>query len=431
MRRTLLYAAALIGIGACDDPLRPGDSDSLAEPGGSGLAIAASLSSEHGFRARDLGTLGGPFALAIGINERTEAVGWSTISPDAMQIHPYLWTPNRGMRDLGTLGGDNAIAFEVNRRADVVGFSDITGNAATHAFLWTEERGMRDLGTLGGANSSAQGINDRRQVVGDAENANGRTLPFIWQPGQGMRRLNINSLGGPGSEGRATSISEAGQVAGYVALVELVDPQTGPARAFRWTPGRGIQDLGTLGGDLSQAWGINADGDVVGVSSDATGASQAFLWTERRGMRGLGTLGGPYGLALSINARRVVVGETLDENGALLPFVWTRGRGMRQLPIEPVGGVGGAAVGINEKDEIAGLVFTADGGLRAVLWRPRGDPRGDLLAKSHADPGGEFEVAAAGPRRGAPGGWCRLVRTYGMRGLFRGIGAMTTCGTND
>jgi probable HAF family extracellular repeat protein len=427
MRRTFLCAAALIGIGACDDPMRPGDSDSPAEPGSSGLPIAANLSGEHGFRARDLGTLGGPFALAIGLNERTQAVGWSTISPDGMQIHPYLWTPGRGMRDLGTLGGDNGIAFEVNQRADVVGFSDIAGNVATRAFLWTEERGMRDLRTLGGANSSAQGINNRRQVVGDAETANGRTLPFIWQPGQGMRRLNINPLGGPGSEGRATSINETGEVAGYVALEGLVDPQTSPARAFRWTPGRGIQDIGTLGGDLSQAWGINDRGDVVGLSSDATGASQAFLWTERRGMQGLGTLGGAYGNALSINASRVVVGESLNENGGLFPFVWTKGSGMRQLPIAGVGGVGGAAVGINEKNEIAGLVFTADGGLRAVLWRPRGDLPDDLLA-AYADPAGEFEVAAARAQPTLYASWCKLGRAYSA-GLRPGIGTRRTCPT--
>lgn len=420
MHRTLLCAAALIGIGACGDPFRPDGSAGGPDPTGTHPSVANDVLRLIGLRARDLGTLGGPVAVAIGTNERTQVVGWSTTSSDAVRLHPYLWTPEGGMRDLGTLGGDNGIAFEVNQRGDVVGFSDIAGNAASRAFLWTEDRGMRDLGTLGGTHSTAQGVNNRGQVVGDAQTADGRFLPFIWEPGRGLRGLDISGVGGSASGGRATSISEPGDVAGYIALQGPIDPPgAGPTRAFRWTRRGGIQDLGTLGGDLSLAWGINAKGDVVGQSSDASGASQAFLWTERHGMQGLGTLGGPYGNALSINTQGVVVGESLDESGGLLPFVWTRDMGMRQLPLEQVGGVGGAAVGINEKNEIAGLVFTADGGLRAVLWKPRGN----LLVSSLAEPGGEFEVAPTGARRGVSVGWCKLVPTHGARGL----GPRLTC----
>jgi probable HAF family extracellular repeat protein len=64
----------------------------------------------------------------------------------------------------------------------------------------------------------------------------------------------------------------AGQVVGYSYTA------AGSIHAFLWEARTGMQDLGTLGGAISVAYGINARGQIVGQAHTAAGETHAVLW---------------------------------------------------------------------------------------------------------------------------------------------------------
>ena len=72
---------------------------------------------------------------------------------------------------------------------------------------------------------------------------------------------DLGTLGEDFSSSSALGINDAGQVVGSSATA------AGDRHAFITGPnGKGLTDLGTLGGDFSQAYGINDAGQVAGWS---------------------------------------------------------------------------------------------------------------------------------------------------------------------
>ena len=190
------------------------------------------------------------------------------------------------------------------------------------------------------------------------------------------------------------AINDAGQVAG-----------TAGSHAALYTPGQGVQDLGTLGGTVSVAYALNELGQVVGYSTTATGARHAFRWTPGTGMQDLGTLdGGTSTTARGINDLGQVVGEvTLPPVAPLQPakhaFLWTPGQGMQDLGTLGQGLTSSIAYDINNAGQVVGRAFSADQQIspptdpeyfsRAFLWAP-GQGMRDL-----GDLGGGFSIAYA------------------------------------
>ncbi len=264
---------------------------------------------------------------------------------------PHTFAQSHTITSLGNLGMPGGGALAINNRGHIAGFSNLT-NGNQHAFLWNSTSGMRDLGTLPGENTSyAFGMNDSDEVVGVSLGQSG-AFPFLWTRGIGMQ-----SLSGLEGNGGAYAINSSGQVVGFLSFPD------GSQHAFLWSSTSGVQDLGTLGGSDAIAYGINDDGEVVGVSwlSDNT-TFHAFLWTQTSGMRDLGTLVGNIdSAALGINSLGQIVGYS-DSSTEQVAVLWSKNHGMQSLGT----GSGGVAQAVNESGEVVG--YLGVGPQNAFVW---------------------------------------------------------------
>src|SRR5215469_3099051 len=174
----------VVGAAATDIPAPP-NKQICGGPDGLVPFVFHAFAWQHGVLT-DLGALPGiECSQAVSINANGEVVGGSgngVIDPlvGVEEIRAVLWKDGQ-IKDLGTLGGNHSVAIGINNRSQVVGFTvnttpdpfsllyflggGFTSGTQTRAFLWQEGH-MRDLATLGGPDAQAFGLNKRGQVIG-------------------------------------------------------------------------------------------------------------------------------------------------------------------------------------------------------------------------------------------------------------------------
>lgn len=289
----------------------------------------------------DLGTLGGPNSVVpftirnnageiVGIAETAKSQPngefWSCAlaffaTVDGHTCLGFTWQ-NGQMTPLSTFGGDNGFAASVNDSGQVVGWAETTYHDPTcvapqvlqfKAALWDADGQIHALPKFGAdPDSAAVAINDEGQVVGisgtcdNAVGAYSAIHAVLWQNGQA---LDLGNIGGHGWN-TPDAINNRGEVAGFADVPgDIVNGQLVPNfHAFSWTRERGMVDLGTLQGDaISEATGINNEGQIVGISFDANFTHpRAFIYQDGK-MTPLNSL-----LVGSPNLSLVVTGDIND-----------------------------------------------------------------------------------------------------------------------
>jgi probable HAF family extracellular repeat protein len=314
------------------------------------------------------------------------------------------------IQDLGTLGGRGSVPYDMNERGQVVGVSDTS--LSSHAFLWQGGK-MVDLGAFGGTYSSAEAINESGEIVGlripdpaVAAMDDGypyKAFPVLWRKGH---VTPLPTLTVPGCDGNIDwdwllGIDARSRVVG---TINVSTESSGCQRAAVWDGGRwhvlrgvsraaafnqrgqiigtGTQgggsviweegattELGTLGGNVTEARAINERGEIVGWSEMAAGASHAVLWQDGK-LTDLGTLGGKRSWAAAINERGQIAGTSETTGGVLHAFVWQHGKltdlgalGGKQSMAAAING-SGQIVGSSEIGGSAGRAFA-----HAFLWQ--------------------------------------------------------------
>jgi probable HAF family extracellular repeat protein len=226
---------------------------------------------------------------------------------------------------------------------------------------------ITNLGVLPGGYSESDGnaLSANGQVAGTAAGDYDRA--FRWTSGGGMQDLGTLVVGNATAYSEGNGINSAGQVVGYASY------KSGTVwhdRAFLYTPGSGMQVLPTLGGSSGYANSINDSGQVVGYAEDAFHHLRPFLWTATGGIQDLGALPGRNsGNANAINASGQVVGGSYSTTGGgSRAFLWTAAGGMQDLGV----GDGSVAFGINASGAVVGgknnnaFLWTQTGGVQAL-----------------------------------------------------------------
>jgi probable HAF family extracellular repeat protein len=346
------------------------------------LATTVSLLVLGGFNAElratysvtDLGSLGGS-SYAMAINNSGQVVGFSFLTSSTSGDYRAFLYDNGAMTDLLGANYPYSAAYGINDSGKIAG--GVGGGQA----LFTYDHGTVFAGNFGGTYCEAYAINNGGVIAGYAYlPSDTNSYGFIYDGTSAS--ILFDTTPNAGTYTSANAINAGGwAVGGYNTTAG------GGHRAFLFDGTYGY-DLGTLGGTVADAYAVNAGGLIAGSSTLAGDAARhAFLldgnattWT----MTDLGSLGGTSE-AWGINATGQVVGYSDIASGASHAFLYSSGAmvDLNSLIAPSSGWTIASATAINDSGWIAGFGINAAGDIRALLLKPStlptlaGDANGD------------------------------------------------------
>jgi len=339
----------------------------------------------------DLGTLGGNFSAAMGINESGDVAGYAYDAQSDIWAFYYdsdtqIMTARPNAAGISGFGAEYSYGFDINDAGIIVGqldhwmgndiaFYDSGSNAYSIHLKTTDW------------SSSAKAINNVSPyptIVGyyyDTDADPDNITPYAFKHNIGTGWTDLDS-----DPSAANDINNTNQIIGK----SLVTTSYGSYyHATMWYNGTET-DLDTGNNYGSEAVGINNLGSVVGWYRTGVGKQyNAFVWDSTHGRQGLGTLGeGRYSNARAINDAGQIVGVSdIDYYGdEYRGFIYEAGqmKNLQDLILADTGWTILAAEDINEKGQIVGWGYL-NNDVHGFLLDPIGDTTAPTAALTASD----------------------------------------------
>ncbi|MEM1167754.1 MAG: DUF3466 family protein [Cyanobacteria bacterium P01_H01_bin.35] len=159
----------------------------------------------------------------------------------------------------------------------------------------------------------------------------------------------------------AKGINDSAQIVGCSIT------SSGQRRAFVWSPNKGMENIDTLSNISSCAYNINDYGQVVGYFVSDSGQPKAFIWDKTKGFQDINTESNNFSQAYSINNFGQVVGSAISSEGNRKAFIWDSKNGMEYINNESE--IESIAYSINNSGEVVGYSLSSDFILKAFVWK--------------------------------------------------------------
>jgi probable HAF family extracellular repeat protein len=314
-----------------------------------------------------------------GVNNLEHVTGYSYVYTGNIFLtgQGFIWQ-NGKLKALPLLGGwPGAFAFGINDLDQVVGAAnnmDGSGNILQTAVLWDHGRPV-NLGALhSGWNSEASDVNIWGVVVGASGAPAGvsdENTPVVWYGG------TVHAL--PLLPGEAGGVAEEINALGVIAGWQTSDTNVIPCLWYWNGNGYTAVNLGSLGGDFGQAFGINNLIQAVGYSLFSGNIhGPGFLWDYRHGLQPLPLLPPDTDATVfNINDLGQIVGDSqvYDNNGNFISqraAIWENGTVIDLQTLVPPGTLPLTYEmgNINDFGDIAVNATNPDGSPAALLLMP-------------------------------------------------------------
>ena len=366
-----------------EHPFRYSRNEGMVDLGPTGIAVAINDAGQiagagntafrwsPGIGYEPLGTFGGNWSYAEGMNNRGQVTGWSYRADGSQGA--FRFTDGVGMQELGlghvgggindqgwVTGADGLNAFlfrddvgaiylgpgaarAINNRGVVAGAYGYP--FSSFAVLWFEDQ-TRFLGTLGGGYSEPYSINEKNQVVGSSERTDRTGAGFIWSEQEGMVDLNSLVVSNSGwFIGEAEGINENGWIVGtgyyqekeQAYLLIPIQPSlqiesAGTNVSVSWAPAWPNLVLEAASASNTNLWQAVPGGTTSPVLVPTTSAGQVFRLSQYDSLDPV--------LSLTVAGPNVIVSWSppwpdyvLEASPGLAPPTWTPVPGGTNSPV--------------------------------------------------------------------------------------------------